>query len=299
MMTRASCEGPRHGDDLLARGREVLDLLGRRDLRVPEAPEQVARLAHRLPALREPERRQLVPEVDVLRDGQAVDDVELLVHRRHAVLQRRHGVGDGDGLAVEQDPALGGLVSTGEHLDERGLAGPVLAEETVDLAREDLEIDAVERTSPGEDLDDALHLQERLGRVCGDHAVNLANLLTSVNHKVVVFCHCYHSVTDKSVRALGTRWERSRRSVHVMGCGRGGRVRQALHEQGCREARRAIGGQGSSRGGRRPDRRTVVGPPPFDDVHVALGGDSRVPLAIVKQKPMTRPHGTDDRREAP
>ncbi|GED11742.1 hypothetical protein CCE02nite_37410 [Cellulosimicrobium cellulans] len=75
----------------------------------------------------------------------------------------------------------------------------------MDLTGEDLEIDAVERSSPREDLDDALHLQERLGRVCGDHAVNLADLLTTVNHKIAVFCRCYNFVTSKSGHAVWGR----------------------------------------------------------------------------------------------
>ena len=38
-------------------------------------------------------------------------------------------------LAVEQDLARIGLVDTGEHLDDRALSGPILADEPMDLAR--------------------------------------------------------------------------------------------------------------------------------------------------------------------
>ena len=115
--------------------------------------------------------RQLVAEVDVLRDGQAVDDVELLVHRRDAELEARDRVRDGDRLAVEEDLALGRLVGAGEHLDERRLAGAVLAQQAVDLAGPDLQVDAVERPGSRELLHDAAHLQQRrvFRSVCTDH----------------------------------------------------------------------------------------------------------------------------------
>ncbi len=137
-------QGTRHRDDLLAGRGQVPDLLGGRDLRVAEPPEDLPCATHGLAPLGEPRGGELVPEVDVLGDGEAVDDVELLVHRRDAVPQGGDGVGDGDGLAVEEDLPLGGLVRPGEHLDERGLAGAVLPEEAVDLAGEDLEVDAVD-----------------------------------------------------------------------------------------------------------------------------------------------------------
>ena len=52
-------------------------------------------------------------------------------------------------------------VGPGEHLDERRLAGTVLAQQAVHLARGDVEIDLVERANAGELLDDAAHLQQR------------------------------------------------------------------------------------------------------------------------------------------
>src|SRR5262249_12046789 len=50
-----------------------------------------------------------------------------------------------------------GLVGTGEHLDQGGLPGPVLAEQTVHLACLGLEIDAVEGTDTRERLGDPGH----------------------------------------------------------------------------------------------------------------------------------------------
>ena len=69
-------------------------------------------------------------------------------------------MGDGDGPTVDEDLALVGLVRTGEDLDQRRLAGAVLAEQAVHLAGTDLEVDAVEGPGAGELLDDAAHLQQ-------------------------------------------------------------------------------------------------------------------------------------------
>ena len=64
------------------------------------------------------------------------------------------------GSPVDEDLALVGLVRAGEDLDQRGLAGAVLAEQAVHLAGADLEVDAVERSGAGELLHDAAHLQQ-------------------------------------------------------------------------------------------------------------------------------------------
>ena len=69
-----------------------------------------------------------------------------------------------DRLALPQDLALVGLVAGREHLDQRRLAGAVLAEQAVHLAGADVELDAAQGEDAGEALDDAAHLQQRLGR---------------------------------------------------------------------------------------------------------------------------------------
>ena len=69
-------------------------------------------------------------------------------------------------LALPEDLALVGRVRPGQHLDQGGLAGAVLAEQAVHLAGADVEVDAVERAHAGENLDDAAHLQQR-GGGCG------------------------------------------------------------------------------------------------------------------------------------
>jgi hypothetical protein len=58
-------------------------------------------------------------------------------------------------LAVDGDLAFVGLVDAGQDLDQRRLAGAVLADERRHLARIELERDLVQRRTPGKRLGDA------------------------------------------------------------------------------------------------------------------------------------------------
>ena len=62
-----------------------------------------------------------------------------------------------DGLALEEDLALVERVDADDALDERRLAGAVVADERHHLAGADLEVDPVERLHRAERLRDALH----------------------------------------------------------------------------------------------------------------------------------------------
>ena len=64
-----------------------------------------------------------------------------------------------DGLAVEQDLALVRGEQPVQDVHERALAGAVLAEQGVDLARLDGQVDAVVGDDAGEALGDAAHLE--------------------------------------------------------------------------------------------------------------------------------------------
>ena len=63
------------------------------------------------------------------------------------------------GCAVEQDLALVRPRQAVEDVHEGRLAGPVLAEEGVDLAGADVQVDAVVGDHPGIALRDAAHLE--------------------------------------------------------------------------------------------------------------------------------------------
>src|SRR5665648_966942 len=118
---------------------------------------RVVRACTHHPALREASGGQLVAEVDVLGDRQAVDDIELLVHRRDPGAQRSDGGGDGERLPTPGNGTRVRVVRTGQHLDQRRLAGTVLADQAVDLTGPDREVDTVECAGAREVLDDALH----------------------------------------------------------------------------------------------------------------------------------------------
>jgi len=103
------------------------------DLPPPKEVERELRLtAPRDEAVAVPKARHVR---DVLRDGQALEQAELLVHERQAVrtrLRRRDAVRKD--VVAEPDRARRRLVHPCEDLDQRALAGAVLAEQRDDLA---------------------------------------------------------------------------------------------------------------------------------------------------------------------
>ncbi|GMA36645.1 hypothetical protein GCM10025876_28490 [Demequina litorisediminis] len=115
---------------------------------------RLASLLRSTPAL-----SSLVAQEDVLGDGEALDNIEFLVHGRDAEFERGDGAVDGDGLAVPDNLALVGLVGAGQGLDEGGFAGAVLAQHTVDLAWAHLEVDSFERAGAAEGLHEAPDLE--------------------------------------------------------------------------------------------------------------------------------------------
>jgi hypothetical protein len=157
--------GERAGDaDHLLRGRrQGADLGGGPDVGVAQTLQQAGCGAIGRGRAGEPEPGVLPAEEDVVGDGEAGDQVELLVDRRNSERHRRLRVAEPDRLPAPADPAGVGLVRPREHLDEGRLAGAVLAEQAVHLPRADVEVDAVERPDTGEGLDDPVHLQQRGG----------------------------------------------------------------------------------------------------------------------------------------
>src|SRR5262249_51174284 len=109
----------------------------------------------------------LVAEEDVLVRLHGRDEVELLVDRRDAAAEGVDGVAEGEGLAEQLDAALVRGDQAGHDLDERRLAGAVLAEQAVDLARPYLEVHAVEGLHPRVRLRHPADGQDRrAGRNC-------------------------------------------------------------------------------------------------------------------------------------
>ena len=101
-----------------------------------------------------------VAHEDVLGDGELGVEAELLVHRGDA-----GGLGlvravEADLLAVDADRAAVRLVDARDDLDERGLAGPVLADEGMDLTGGDREVDVLQRADTREGLGDAFQREQ-------------------------------------------------------------------------------------------------------------------------------------------
>ncbi len=96
----------------------------------------------------------LVTEHDVLGDGEDRDEHEVLVHHADSGAHRVAGAVEVLHVVVEQDDALVGRVQPVQDVHQRGLACAVLAEQAVDLARLDHEIDVVVRDEAAEPLRD-------------------------------------------------------------------------------------------------------------------------------------------------
>ena len=157
-------ERPGDRDDLLGGRAQGADASARIDRPVAEALEQRRRLvAHPLEVEERPATR-LVGEEDALGDGQLLDQVELLVDRRHpAARGSPAGSPSGSGSPRDDDLARGRLDRAGDALDQGRLAGAVGPEQAVDLALEHLEVDALERPHARVLLDQPADL-EHLGR---------------------------------------------------------------------------------------------------------------------------------------
>ena len=69
-----------------------------------------------------------------------------------------------DRLAVKQHEAMIGLVNSGQQLDDRGFAGPILAEQRQDLSTLQRERDAVDGKRVGKALAEVPQLELRNGR---------------------------------------------------------------------------------------------------------------------------------------
>ena len=112
------------------------------DRRHAQAPERLGRpLLHRRLAEPADEVALLAAEVHVLDDVEVVAEREILVDDLDPELRRVLRPADRDLLPVEPGLALVDRVDAGDALDQRRLAGAVVADERHDLARAHLEVD--------------------------------------------------------------------------------------------------------------------------------------------------------------
>src|SRR5208283_1462498 len=110
----------------------------------PVAARELEHVLAGLPAIEQSEhRRALHTQHDVLGDGEDRHQHEVLVDHAYPGGQGVAGVVESDDLAVDENLAHVGLQEPVEDVHQRRLAGSVLAEQGVDLARLNGEVDAV------------------------------------------------------------------------------------------------------------------------------------------------------------
>ena len=108
--------------------------------------------------LQETVLRGLDAQDDVVQNGEALDQLEVLVHHADAKIVGVVRVLDLDLLAVLLDGALLGLIQAEQYAHQGGLASAVLTQQGVDLALFQLERDIVVGDDAGESLRDVKHL---------------------------------------------------------------------------------------------------------------------------------------------
>ncbi len=106
----------------------------------------------------------LATQEEVAGDVQGRRDREGLVDGLDAVVAGVERRLEGHRLAVEHDLAGARCLGTGQALDQRRLAGAVVADDREDLARVELEVDGVQRDDVAVGLDDVDGLQDGLRR---------------------------------------------------------------------------------------------------------------------------------------
>ena len=106
-------------------------------------------------------------EEDVLGHGLRWDQREVLVDHADAGGDRVPWRAQLDRLATDPDLALVGTVQAGEHVHERALACPVLAQQGMDLADAQVEVDVIVGDDSRERLDDPDRLDGERGRRSG------------------------------------------------------------------------------------------------------------------------------------
>ncbi len=118
------------------------------------------RLVHFRPVNRSGAGQRLQPEKDILGDRKVGGDAQFLVHHAdtgRAGIARRTEM---DWHTIEQHPALEGGIDAGDDFHQGALAGPVLADEPVNFAGPQHEIDIPKGLDAAKRLRDAVEFQQ-------------------------------------------------------------------------------------------------------------------------------------------
>src|SRR4051794_38262520 len=150
-------------------------------------------------------RPRLAAEEQVVGDVERGRDGERLVDGLNPVRPRVDRRAHLDRLAVEADLALVGDHRPRERLDERRLAGAVVADDGEDLARQQLEVRPGERRDVPVALDEAPSLQDRRLLLGGGHALTFRihwSMATATMISTPTAKSCQRTSTPVSVRPL-------------------------------------------------------------------------------------------------
>ena len=142
---------------LLADG-QVAHLLGGIDLDAQLLEELLGLLVH-LRVVNDATLHEFAADEDVLRNGQVVHHVQLLVNDDDARLLSLLGTMEFDFLAFIGDGSRILGVDAREHLHQRGLAGAVLAHQRMHFALANLQIDVIQRVHAREGFVNPFHRQ--------------------------------------------------------------------------------------------------------------------------------------------
>ena len=147
-------------DQLLQADRQIAEPRHRIDVDA-ESGELLAGLARHAPPLHEAEAvGRLLAEKDVLGDRQVGHDAQLLMHHADAGRKRVARRAETGFPPVEHEAAGELRMHAGDDLHQRAFAGAVFADETMDLAGEQREVDPAQRLDTAEGFRDALQFED-------------------------------------------------------------------------------------------------------------------------------------------
>jgi hypothetical protein len=149
-------QGPGDGDQLPIHHRQAVETGRERDVDADQVQRAARRRTDVAPVDQRVASGELLVDDEVLGDGEVVEQREVLIDNLHAFADRFDRRHPGMGSAVQDDAPGVGSQRARDDLDERGLAGAVLARQAVDLAGPDRQADVVERLDAGEGLLDVV-----------------------------------------------------------------------------------------------------------------------------------------------
>ena len=164
-------------DHLLMGARQLADLLVGQDVEA-EFADYRTRLGPHRRMIEEAAGAELPAQEEILLDRQLRHQAELLEHRTDPHHPRRVRREANEAASAKFELAGVGSESAGDDVDQGRFAGAVLAEQHMDLASPQVEIDIVQRQHAGEALGDSGHFQEKIpaGRLRGPRGLGQAAL---------------------------------------------------------------------------------------------------------------------------